>query len=70
MGNLRGLLGIRIECRMHQYKSCVELMRLVDEIVLQWFSHIERMGNNKNAKNGICKRVDFKSFGRTTAECM
>ena len=45
MNNIRGLLGERIECRIHVFRGVWS-----DKHFLQWFSHIEIMGKDRIAK--------------------
>ena len=62
MDNLRGLLGIK---RMDRVLNAWirELCRVtkgvderIDEGVLRWFGHVERMGKDRIPK-GLCRRV-------------
>ena len=59
MDNLRGLLGVRRMDRVlnaHIRELC-RVVKGVDESVLCWYGHIERMENDKIARRvylGIC----------------
>ena len=61
MDNLRGLLGIRrmdkvLNARIRQLCGVTKsIEEKIDEGVLQWFGHVERMENAK--KEGLCRSV-------------
>ena len=84
MDNLRGLLGIR---RMNNvpiawnFQLCGVTKNVdekIDEGVLRWFSHVERMKNDRIAKRVYVRKcADSRSVGRprerwidTVKECL
>ena len=71
MDNLRGLLGIR---RMNkvpnaQIRQLCGVMKgvdkKIDEVVIRWFGHVEKMSNDKIAKRVyVGERSGSRSVGR------
>ena len=71
MNNLRGLLGIKRmykvpNARIRQFCGVTKgLDEKIDEGVLRWFGHVERIENNRIAKRVyvgqcICSRINAK----------
>ena len=65
MSNLRNLLGIRGMDRVPnaQIRQLCGMTKGVDEKinegVLRWFGHVERMENDRIAKEGLCRKASW-----------
>ena len=78
MDNLRGLLGIRMMDRVPNARVKKGLDERIDEGVLRWFDHVEKMERDRIAKRiyvGVC--AGSRSVGRprkiwidTVEECL